>query len=585
MTVLISPVAGAAWQLSNNSGVPLSGGKIYTYAAGTTTPQTTYTTSAGNVAHSNPIVLDSAGRVPAGGEVWVTQSVNYKFVIKDANDTLISTNDNLYGIADTSQFIGPTGSNLIGFIQGGANAVAETAQSKMRQTVNVLDFGADPTGATVTTTQIQNAIDYVYSIGGGVVYFPAGIFNLGTVGLNLITSITLQGSGAYYNGSGAGTIGTVLKYSGSNAALLGQNILNVNIYDLMVYDNGVTGTTAKGIWLNGFWKCTLRNVSIYGFGRTKGWGILGDTNNGFWGAQHNYFEMIETSSSIFRMAGTSGSDAVTTSVCNTNRGYMYEFTNCEFVIINCTVEANEPTQYGYRHFGYCQNVMIGCDIEGNWLAGVRIESPAKVRQVATNWDGFSGTTQFSGDFTIDFSYGAGYTISSDPASGTYFPSLNFSQNPGGGLGNLTAYRSKMDDAAGGNQSAHPEITAMRNTVPFIAWEMKNGFRIEKSVSLPVGSTTVLTINLGSTMGGQIKVVASGSQASSPTFTVYKDAIFTNDFGTVNVTSGASYSTASAGVSMSITASTTTVVIALTATTFAADANLVITYDGTYSTYS
>jgi hypothetical protein len=474
-------------------------------------------------------------------------------------------------------------SDTVAYTPAGTGAVATTVQAKLRQTVNVLDFGADPTGATVTATQIQNAIDYVTSLGGGVVYFPAGTFDLGTVGIITGRQITLQGAGAWY--TGGSFKGTTLQYSGSGAAIYAQNCVESNIYDLMVNDNGVTGTTAKGIWLNGFWKCTLRNVTIKGFGRTKGWGILGDTNSAIWGAQHNYFEMIDTSGSIFKMAGTSGGDAVTTSVCNTIRGYMYEFTNCEFNLINCTAEATEPTQYGFRHYGYCQNVMIGCDIEGNWLAGIRIESPAKVRQVATNWDGFVGTTQFSGDFTIDPSYGAGYTITSSPIAGAYFPSYIFSQTPGNGTGNLTAYRSKMVDPTGGQQSAFPEITAMRNAVAFKTWEMYNGFRIEKSVSLPVGATTVLTITLGSNQGGQVKVVASGAQTASPAFTIYKDAIFINDLGTVNVIAGASYTTASAGVTMSISASGTTILIKLTATTFTASANVVITYDGSYATYS
>lgn len=97
MLVALSPIGGAAAQFFSDVGIPLSGGKIYTYAAGTNTPQTTYTTSAGNIAHSNPIVLDSTGRVPTG-EIWLINGVTYKFVIKDSNDTLIGTYDNISGI-------------------------------------------------------------------------------------------------------------------------------------------------------------------------------------------------------------------------------------------------------------------------------------------------------------------------------------------------------------------------------------------------------------------------------------------------------------------------------------------------------
>ena len=96
MTVFLSPIGGAGWQFFNNDGTVLSGGLIYTYLAGTSTPQVSYTTSAGNVAHSNPIVLNSAGRVSTG-EIWLTASP-YKFSIFTATSTLIATYDNISGI-------------------------------------------------------------------------------------------------------------------------------------------------------------------------------------------------------------------------------------------------------------------------------------------------------------------------------------------------------------------------------------------------------------------------------------------------------------------------------------------------------
>ena len=96
MAVFLSPVGGVAAQFFDNNGIILSGGKLYTYAAGTTTPQVTFTSSSGNTNHTNPIILDSAGRVP-GGEIWIT-SQSYKLVLKDSTDVLIATYDNIIGI-------------------------------------------------------------------------------------------------------------------------------------------------------------------------------------------------------------------------------------------------------------------------------------------------------------------------------------------------------------------------------------------------------------------------------------------------------------------------------------------------------
>ena len=97
MAVNLSPVGGVAAQFFDNNGVPLSGGFLYTYAAGTSTPQTTYTSSSGSIAQANPIVLDSSGRVP-GGEIWLTDGLQYKFVLQNANAVLIGTYDNILGI-------------------------------------------------------------------------------------------------------------------------------------------------------------------------------------------------------------------------------------------------------------------------------------------------------------------------------------------------------------------------------------------------------------------------------------------------------------------------------------------------------
>jgi hypothetical protein len=97
MAVFLSPVGGVAAQFFTNTGAVLTGGKLYTYAAGTTTPLPSYTTSAGNVARTNPVILDAAGRVPGSGEIWLTPA-SYKFVLTDSTDVLIATYDNISGL-------------------------------------------------------------------------------------------------------------------------------------------------------------------------------------------------------------------------------------------------------------------------------------------------------------------------------------------------------------------------------------------------------------------------------------------------------------------------------------------------------
>jgi hypothetical protein len=274
MAVFLSPVGGAAAQFFDNSGNVLTGGKIYTYLAGTTTPQATYTNNTGVTFHSNPIILDAAGRVP-GGEIWLADSVQYKFVLKDANEVLIGTYDNIIGInsdfvnynvqkqifsatqsqtvftlttitytpgtntlnvyvngskqvlttnyietnsttvtfvsglnvGDVVEFttaailsVGVTDSSLVIYTPAGSGAVNTTVQAKLRESISVLDFGADRTGATNSTTAFTNAWTFAnpqavfvpkgsYAITGTV---TGKFYSLGTVTITsgTVTSIT-----------------------------------------------------------------------------------------------------------------------------------------------------------------------------------------------------------------------------------------------------------------------------------------------------------------------------------------------------------------------------------------------------------
>ena len=65
-------------QFFTAAGVPLSGGKVYTYSAGTTTPQVTYSDAAGTVPNTNPIILDSRG------EAVIYWTGTYKVALQDA---------------------------------------------------------------------------------------------------------------------------------------------------------------------------------------------------------------------------------------------------------------------------------------------------------------------------------------------------------------------------------------------------------------------------------------------------------------------------------------------------------------------
>ena len=255
MTVNLSMLAGAGAQFFDNNGIPLAGGLIYTYTAGTTTPQAAYTTSAGSIAHANPIVLDSAGRVPSGGEIWLTDAVAYKFVLKTATSTTIGTYDNVTGNSSGiyAAFAASSGASLVGYIQGGTNSVATTVQTKLREILSVKDFGATGDGSTNDTTAIQAAFS---AASGATIVFPKGSY--------LVTStISLDGlnfSDIRFEGA------TIL--AGVNNLTVFKSVTNawgVKIFDPRIDGNGFTGVVAFDVIRleqlgAGIFRPTLRNL-------------------------------------------------------------------------------------------------------------------------------------------------------------------------------------------------------------------------------------------------------------------------------------------------------------------------------------
>jgi hypothetical protein len=86
-------------------GIPAVGGKLFTYAAGSTTPQPTFTDASGATPQSNPITLDARGE--PSSPIWLAEGLAYKLVFTSSTDTdpptsPIRTIDNVTGIGDNT---------------------------------------------------------------------------------------------------------------------------------------------------------------------------------------------------------------------------------------------------------------------------------------------------------------------------------------------------------------------------------------------------------------------------------------------------------------------------------------------------
>lgn len=81
----------------DDNGVPCPGAKVWTYAAGSSTPKATYTDYDSGIPASNPVIADAGGRV----DLWLASDGLYKLVITDQYDNAIYTQDNV-GIGGTA---------------------------------------------------------------------------------------------------------------------------------------------------------------------------------------------------------------------------------------------------------------------------------------------------------------------------------------------------------------------------------------------------------------------------------------------------------------------------------------------------
>lgn len=196
-------------QYTNNAGVPLAGGRVYTFDAGTTTPKATFQDAAGTVENPNPIVLN------ARGEALAFWDGAYDVKVTDANGVTIYTVSNYQspltsveltsdqgtdlvkgtwfgGLKEYVSALGTfLGTSLIGFVQSGADARPRSAQEKLRERISVEDFGAAGNGVANDTAAINAALAACK-----VVYFaPGAVYKADTITINK------PGQTVYLNGA------------------------------------------------------------------------------------------------------------------------------------------------------------------------------------------------------------------------------------------------------------------------------------------------------------------------------------------------------------------------------------------------
>lgn len=128
-----------------------------------------------------------------------------------------------------------TGATLLGYLAAGVGAVARTGQSKLRETVSIMDFGAVGDGVANDTAAFVLALAYVRSLPrGGEIYFPPGIY------LMELDARALTSSDKRIRIRGAGRGATQIKPTANSVIQL--NLMGCNrftIQDLTFYSGDV----------------------------------------------------------------------------------------------------------------------------------------------------------------------------------------------------------------------------------------------------------------------------------------------------------------------------------------------------------
>jgi len=238
-SVLLSSV-GIGQQYFDNNGVPLSGGLIYTYQAGSSTPLATYIDNGGTTANANPIVLDSSGRVP--NEIWLLQGYSYKFIIQNASGTSLITLDNLYGILQNAPAVSNTvPSGLIAIWSGSTGSIPSgwllcNGSNGTPDLRNSFVLGAGNTYAVGATGGSTDAIVVSHThTATSVVSDPSHshTFNVNNSGTSYGGGPVIPGSGSTY-GTNAATTGITVATTNATAGVSGSGA-NMPPYYALAY--------------------------------------------------------------------------------------------------------------------------------------------------------------------------------------------------------------------------------------------------------------------------------------------------------------------------------------------------------------
>jgi hypothetical protein len=292
---------------------PLAGGKVYTYAAGTSTPKTTWQDAAGTTPNANPVVLDSTG------SALIFWSGSYKVVVVDSSGNTIYTVDNYASLIDSAQLGGSGGAAGVGYglltldqilksrVASVVDSVAalraldktkftrafvtgyyaagdggggpyyldatDTTSADNSGTIivatdggrwklqpggilTVRQFGAKGDGTTDDTSAIQAALNALPSTGGAL-YFPGGVYKV-SLQFTIANRSNIRLYGPSFSGSyNATTLGATIQATGTFTVFSFSNGVGCSVESMQIRDGGTA------IYFNGCLGFRVLNCNLF----------------------------------------------------------------------------------------------------------------------------------------------------------------------------------------------------------------------------------------------------------------------------------------------------------------------------------
>jgi hypothetical protein len=293
------------------NGLPLSYGKLYTYAAGTSTKIPSYVDSMGDMPNTNPVILTAFGTCA----LWLNPSLTYKFVLTDQfgntmpgypvdnipgglgalpfSASLIPNPTNTWTLGNSSfswanLYLGPNAAPVLDSVSGNIGYYTQTTAERMASITptnfgyapgNILRYGADPTGVNDSTIAINAALlanPFVYDgFPGQAVYKISSTIYMQSAGQALVGKINGASSDESITPLGlprtvfrwTGAVGGTLFSNSNNNTATGISFSNT-LVDAICFDGNSLATTGIEVFndsntsSSGCWRSVFRNCAV-----------------------------------------------------------------------------------------------------------------------------------------------------------------------------------------------------------------------------------------------------------------------------------------------------------------------------------